>query len=270
MGKLIYNPEDSSFLLLENDRDKGLSINDHFNKRKYCYFSRSKNIKQDYRLLSLFGIDDTNLSSCEHVNKDEYWEDRCLIIADNVNPYIMKINWRCVVYFGEDMPKIKSKTVKTKTKHYMQWTGNTIYKEPKLETYYYVEVEDEDKLFFFFACGYDFYNGERLIEFNEKNIEHSYYYHNRENFDYIARLDYTDERYNELVKEKILCDKKKKEEERKRFDELEKRKKTPGYCSVCGCEHASYIADPFDCEMNNIITMRWLCSSCYNDLLGDI
>ena len=45
------------------------------------------------------------------------------------------------------------------------------------------------------------------------------------------------------------------EEERKR-QELEERKNTPGYCRLCGAEHAEYI--PFE-EM-------YLCRDCYYDM----
>lgn len=51
--------------------------------------------------------------------------------------------------------------------------------------------------------------------------------------------------------------------------ELEKRKHTAGFCSVCG-EPASYVIDPYDSDINGVTHYRWLCGSCYNDLLGDI
>lgn len=41
-------------------------------------------------------------------------------------------------------------------------------------------------------------------------------------------------------------------------------------CFVCGASNASYIANPFDEEMNGICRMQWLCTDCYNNACGDI
>lgn len=114
---MIYNIEHGSFSLSENDRDKQLSDSkDIFSKRRCCaFFNPKKDFDQIYRLLALFGIDDTNIGKCKPID-DNWLNEKDLIIAENVNPYIMKLNWRCVVYFGDDMPVVKSKTVKTKNR----------------------------------------------------------------------------------------------------------------------------------------------------------
>ena len=41
-------------------------------------------------------------------------------------------------------------------------------------------------------------------------------------------------------------------------------------CEMCGSEDAELLVDPFEEDMNGIIVMRWLCSSCYNSIAGDI
>lgn len=64
--------------------------------------------------------------------------------------------------------------------------------------------------------------------------------------------DWTDEEKAAIAEEKRI---KEEEEERKR-QELEERKNTPGYCHLCGSEHAEWI--PFE--------GMWLCEDCYRDL----
>lgn len=60
-----------------------------------------------------------------------------------------------------------------------------------------------------------------------------------------------------------------KEEQERARAELEERKVTPGYCDCCG-EPAAYVVDPYQEEMYGYRSKRWLCSSCYDSLLGDI
>lgn len=152
MAKLIYIPSLQNFLLTESDRDKELG----FRNDILCMFSNVEgSIRQDYRLFDLFGIDDKNLSSCKRVEGKDYWDKESLIISESVNPYVIRINGRCVVYFGDDIPKVKSKAVKTKTRHYRLWTGNTK-KDGNPATYYYVYVKEKGKLFFYTYCYYDF------------------------------------------------------------------------------------------------------------------
>lgn len=261
MAKLIYFKSLRSFMLVESDRDKVLHSPKHslFESRD-CGFSQPQVTGQNERLLKMFGVD--NIENCDSA---VYKYLDCAILSNDVNPYVMVINRRCVVYFGDDIPKVKSKTVKIKTKHYQRWTGNTIYKENKPETYFYVDVKEEGKLFFFFAANYDFINGERLIEFNESKL----YLLNQVTYDYIARLDYTDELFNQKLSEKIKKEKEKFEEERKRIEEIERLKQTDGYCDHCGAP-AKYVVNPYQKEINNAIVLEWLCDSCYNSCLGDI
>ena len=79
--------------------------------------------------------------------------------------------------------------------------------------------------------------------------EQMYFLFNLDPIDLNDSWDYTDEE-KEYIKIKKL--EKEQEEQRKR-EEFEKRKQTPGYCSVCGNEHAEFI--PFE--------EAWLCEDCY-------
>ena len=59
-------------------------------------------------------------------------------------------------------------------------------------------------------------------------------------------------------------------EKRAAAEELERRKRTPGFCSVCGREGAEYVANPYAEEMYGEIHMEWLCSDCYHDAAMDV
>ncbi len=81
----------------------------------------------------------------------------------------------------------------------------------------------------------------------------------------MAKLDYTDERYNKLLNEKLA----KEEEVRKQKEELEILKRTPGYCCKCRnkCPNGPV---PYPIQFNYGETrMEWLCPSCYYNILQD-
>ena len=61
-----------------------------------------------------------------------------------------------------------------------------------------------------------------------------------------------------------------KEEKRRYMEELEERKRTPGYCSVCGCEGAELREDPYAYDMYGTRNMVWLCPDCYHDAAMDV
>lgn len=41
-------------------------------------------------------------------------------------------------------------------------------------------------------------------------------------------------------------------------------------CQYCYNKGASYVANPFDEDVNDIINMEWICDECYNNIAGDI
>lgn len=103
----------------------------------------------------------------------------------------------------------------------------------------------------------EYFIGE-LDELYEKSYYHENWLkcceilYNADPIDLNESWDWTDEEKAEIAKEKRI---KEEEEERKR-KELEERKNTPGYCHLCGSEHAEWI--PFE--------GMWLCKDCYYDL----
>ena len=97
-----------------------------------------------------------------------------------------------------------------------------------------------------------------LNELYEKSYQHENYLkcceilYNMDPIDLNESWDYTDEEKEAIAEAKLKAE---EDEERKR-QELEERKNTPGYCRLCGAEHAEYI--PFE-EM-------YLCRDCYYDM----
>ena len=74
--------------------------------------------------------------------------------------------------------------------------------------------------------------------------------------------DYTEEIKQQMKEE----EKRKKEFERDQYLKLVERRNTPGYCSICGCDHAEYIVDQCVYEMEGYKTYKWLCPQCAEDL----
>lgn len=99
---------------------------------------------------------------------------------------------------------------------------------------------------------------DELNELYEKRYNHEVWLkcceilYNMDPIDLNESWDYTDEEKASIAEAKRIAE---EEAERKR-QELEERKNTPGYCRLCGAEHAEYI--PFE-EM-------YLCRDCYYDM----
>lgn len=63
--------------------------------------------------------------------------------------------------------------------------------------------------------------------------------------------DYSDEEKAEIIEKERI----KREAKEKAEREFEERKRTPGYCRLCGAENAEYIS----------FEGMWLCEDCYWD-----
>lgn len=240
MATLIYDSNSELLYLEISDREKGLVNNDSKFYINCLFHDHSDNNIDTHKILDMF-----NKSVDKYPSKT--------IIAENINPWIMCINWNLVVYFGEDKPVIKSKTIKTCTSSYKKWTRYN-WKQNKLETYYYANVKEPHKLFIF-GNTYRFNYREDV-----ENIEGQY----------ITKFDMSDKVYKQKVSEKI---KKEKEELQRRIQyqkELEEQKHTPGYCSYCGAAGALFTPNPYNVDMNGDYTPVWICSHCYESYLGDI
>ena len=186
-------------------------------------------------------------------------------LLENVNPWLcFTENQDLVLYFGEDKPVRKYKTVKVCTKHKKYWANQSNWDKPC--TYYYWDVKDKSKLV---VCTYsDIENS--FPELQQYKIKQSWYpsfdVDKIEPFRATDEYDYTSEERAEIIR--------KREEEKRRREEyeaeLERRKATPGYCSCCGSELADYVADPYYSDMYGETHMVWLCPSCYESRCGDI
>lgn len=240
MATLIFDSNSELLYLEISDREKGLVNNDSMFYANCLFHDHSDNNIETHKVLDMF-----NKTVDKYPSKT--------IIVENVNPWIMYINYNLVVYFGEDKPVIKSKTIKTCTPSYKKWTGYN-WKQNKPETYYYADVKEPHKLFIF-GNTYKFKYREDV-----ENIEGQY----------ITKFDMSDEVYKQKVSEKIKKEKEELDRKRKYLAEVEERKHTSGYCQFCGEPNAMFVPDPFQADMNGNYTPVWICPYCYESHLGDI
>lgn len=180
-------------------------------------------------------------------------------LVKNVNPWIcFTEDFDIVLYFGDDKPIIKEKTVKSNTKHRQTWAksskqqfnGTTV-------TYKYWDVKDNSKMI---ICSVDL----KHLKLTFPDIEYQFdeYWSFQDNpklpelilnepFKATRDYDYSEEEKKEILEKERIANELKQQQ----IEEWEKRKNTPGYCSICGAEHAEYI--PFE--------GRYLCHDCYWD-----
>lgn len=176
---------------------------------------------------------------------------------------------RSVFYHkGDPAPEVITKHCKIRNKFYKEWVKPyTEYSEnlPPVDITGFKFRKDQDYLIC--RCG----NPCDIIPEHTINVglTHTFGIYNDlfavGVIDLSSSYDWTNDQKAEFAKQ-ISAYRKKVEKER---NELEERKHTAGFCSICG-EPASYVIDPYDEEMNGVIHYRWLCDKCYNDLLGDI
>lgn len=249
MATLKYSPN-VQCLFLENDTRELCFYKGLFSSRDCILHDRSWNKSLTRQILDMFGKSE--------ICKERFFEDKT--IAENVNPYICLINYNLVVYFGEDKPILKSKSVKSCTDGYKTWTLNNWKNPQKKETYYYLDVKESDKLFIF-GNTYDF-----EIMSNENKQETLEVVDGQ----YICKFDMSNEQWEKQMQVKIQKDIEEKKRREEEAAERERRKNTPGYCSCCGSENAMFTVNPYNADMYGDYTQIWLCDNCYDSLLGDI
>lgn len=185
---------------------------------------------------------------------------------ENIDPWICYTeNNDIILYFGNDIPRLKTKTTKMLTKHAKMWANHGKWFRDKREfAYKYWDVKDKSKLLF---CT------ESSLHCIFPEIKWGDYYPFGEKdkidlgpFRASDPYDYSDEEKAEILRKKA-------EEEKRRqeyYEDLERRKNTPGYCCRCGCEGAEYVMNPYDHDMYNVENYEWLCDDCYESIKGDI
>ena len=247
MATLSFSPS-VQILFLDNDaREKTLGL---FSNRDCLFHDHTWDKIDTQKILKMFG-------------KQEVFDAKFgdnITVAEHVNPYVCLINHKLVVYFGDDKPVLKSKSVKSCTSGYKKWTGH-IWKNPtKEEKYYYLNVKKPEKIFIFWNS-YHFDGGNFTSKHETIEIVDG---------QYITKFDMCNEDWSKAMQIKIENDRQEKIRQENYQYELEQNKHTPGYCSCCGDAHAHLIVDPFNVEMNGDYTPVWLCDSCYERYFGDI
>lgn len=185
---------------------------------------------------------------------------------ENIDPWLcLTENYDLVLYFGEDKPIRKEKTVKTMTQHRRFWAHHNKWNwEGKPATYSYWEVKDKSKLIIadishdFFQCFPELKYKPIAMEIVDVSLN--------EPFKCSDNYGYTDLEKDEIIKKEL----EKKAEQERHMAEIEERKHTPGWCSYCGLYKAELIANPYDYDIHGEINMEYICSSCYHDICGDI
>ena len=191
------------------------------------------------------------------VNADEVKEHDYLI--KNIEPWIcFTDNLDILLYFGEDKPVIKEKTIKSNTKHRLTWSHYLKHKfDGTPATYKYWDVKDKSKMI---ICSISLDHLNYIFPELEYKFDHCWAFKKEPvvpelimNEPFKASREYE---YSEEEKAKIIENERKIQEEKEKLSlELLKRKNTPGYCNLCGAEHAEYI--PFE--------GIWMCNNCYWD-----
>ena len=271
MATIIYKSDFSSktILLCRDDVVEDTSKYIGFNPVK-----RDGYMRESHTMLLFFQYpSDTKSIRDGHTTPDEMHNFFNIDSKKDGNQYIKNIDpWLCltenydlVLYFGEDKPIRKEKTVKTMTQHRKFWAHHNKWNwEGKPATYSYWEVKDKSKLIIA-DTGHDLTQCFPELKYKPKPFEIVDLSLN-EPFKCSDNYDYTDAEKEEIIK-KELEEKAKRE---KYIAEIEERKQTPGWCSHCGLYKAELVANPYDYEINGIITMEYICPDCYNDICGDI
>ena len=213
--------------------------------------------QSEHKFLQDFKTTKEQLFDMFGVNADEVKENDYLI--KDIDPWIcFTENLEMMLYFGEDKPVIKEKTVKSNTKHRLTWSHYLKHKfDGTPATYKYWDVKDKSKMI---ICSISLDHLNYIFPELEYKFDHCWAFKKEPvvpelimNEPFKASREYE---YSEEEKAKIIENERKIQEEKEKLSlELLKRKNTPGYCNLCGAEHAEYI--PFE--------GIWMCNNCYWD-----
>lgn len=188
----------------------------------------------------------------------------------NIDVIVVKRNIKLFLYKNNnEFPYLYSliKGEPIKKEYSVEWKKRYLlsYLKPNIPKYYKKEIISE------YIGGT---LGEYLITLDFKDLYPNLYYIEPKVFENeIPEVIDIDEpcTYNEeQLKYKKEQERLEEERIKKYKEDLEIRKKTPGYCSRCGSPNASYIENPYQKEINGLSVYEWMCSDCYNDCLGDI
>lgn len=187
---------------------------------------------------------------------------------------------RLVFYRAECPDPVRvTKVLKTESKFYKEWTTASThpYNNPwprevkgwkfKKDVKYAIVDINTDYLFQLLPVEYEKLGfGKKSLFGHEEWLKRNDILYALDPIDLNTSWDRTDEE-KASIREQI---EKIRAEKRAAAEELERRKRTPGFCSICGRKGAEYVADPYAEEMYGEIHMEWLCPDCYHDAAMDV
>jgi hypothetical protein len=187
---------------------------------------------------------------------------------------------RLVFYRAQSPDPVRvTKVLKTESKFYKEWTTASThpYNDPwprevkgwkfKKGVEYAIVDINMDYLFQLLPVEYEKLGfGKKSLFGHEEWLKRNDTLYAIDPIDLNASWDRTDDEKS-VIKTEID---KIRAEKRAAQEDLERRRHTPGFCSVCGREGAEYVADPYAEEMYGEIHMEWLCPDCYHDAAMDV
>lgn len=235
----IYSSE-----LLNNDISKVKGLKNQTLKYFYKFFELSEKLMTDIEKF----MNEKNID--------------CIIIKRNIKLKLCKFNSNSSYIFS----LIKGDPIEKE--YFISWKKrfSTFYLPINVPNYYKKEIKTK------YVGGT---LGEYIIHCDFKELYPNLYYIEPKVFkeDFIPDIYDIDKpcTYNdEQLKLKNEQERLAKEKQRKYEEEIERLKKTPGYCDFCGAPNATYVVDPCYLELYGETRMHWMCTHCYNNSLGDI
>ena len=162
--------------------------------------------------------------------------DDMTFLVKNVNPWIcFTEDFDIVLYFGDDKPIIKEKTVKSNTKHRQTWAHSSKHQfNGTTVTYKYWDVKDNSKMI---ICSVDLKH--LKLTFPDIKYQFDEYWQFQDSpklpelilnepFKATRDYDYSEEEKKEILEKERIANELKQQQ----IEEWEKRKNTPGYILI--------------------------------------
>jgi hypothetical protein len=283
MQTIVYDSRIKCFVFYRGGYDETTKKGIDPYKREFEPLTKERRYDQFYH-----GVADgflLHINSISSVKAKEFFFGKD---ADFSKSQIVTGNWsicfdgcgRLVFYDASAPAPVRiTKTLKTQSKFYKEWTTYSLYtySDPwprevrgwkfKKDVKYAIVDINTDYLFQLLPVEYEKLGfGKKSLFGHEEWLKRNDTLYALDPIDLNVSWDRTDDE-KAVIKTEID---KIRAEKRAAQEDLERRRHTPGFCSVCGREGAEYVADPYAEEMYGEIHMEWLCPDCYHDAAMDV